>query len=221
MKTAFAILLSLILSFPVLAQQASQITRWEFGVDALTLFGKNTLPDYSLFGRFLINPEGKKKAFIRTRMGYESTNRIIDNPLGFIKYQDLKLTNWTVAVGFQKEILSTSSTSFYYGGDFTYQKNSEDDFGLEGIEQENIFSYSGLTTFSIQRFTGFLGFSFKPIKEIKISFESGLFVGNENFEENTLLLNPSLEPVGFYNNSTRRVIAGFQPFYQMLITLNL
>jgi hypothetical protein len=229
MKNFYLLLFSLTIIFcftqSTNAQNKDKPDRLEIGVDALSLFGKNNFPAYSIFGRYLINPEGKKEAFFRTRLGYQSKNKILNSPNENIEYQDLETVSWALALGFQKEILSNSSSSFYYGGDFIYQRKIDDDFGIFKVNDGETFlgrySYDDLKTFSMNRFVGFLGFSTNPAKQIKISIESGLFAGKTSFQQNFETIYPNGELAATGYNSSIRSIFGIQPFYQILITLTL
>jgi len=205
------------------AQSESNPDRWEIGVDALSLFGKNSMPAYSLFGRYLINPEGKKEAFLRTSLGYQSNRKILDAPQNDIRFQDSKSESWKIAIGFQKEILSNSSFSFYYGGDLIYQQKIEDESGSYKVNGGEVgwYSYEDLKSFSETRFVGFFGFSTNPTKKIKISLESGIFAGRTSFQQNYLGFYPNSEIAAIGYNSSIRAISGFQPFYQLLFTLTL
>jgi len=47
-----------------------KLSRWEVGVDLLTLIDKNNFPAYSLFGRYNLTPDAQKSTYLRMRIGY-------------------------------------------------------------------------------------------------------------------------------------------------------
>lgn len=180
------------------------------------------MPAYSLFGRYLINPEGKKEAFLRTRLGYQSSDIILNSTEDFFNYRELESNNLLVAVGFQKNIFSKSSSSIYYGGDLVFQKRTENDFVIFS-EKTQLPGYTNnnWNKYLLRSFVGIIGFNTKPIKYLNISFESGFFVGQTSSEYKYLAMFSNGDKGTNGINSSKSSNIGFRPFHQILFTLNL
>ena len=105
----------LFLSFLILGfgseLKAQESPKWEIGTDLLWLVGKNTLPEYSLFGRYKLSD----KHALRARIGM--ANSLADNsrPRLWDKGQ------FMIRIGYErrKSFLNDQLTA-YYGLDFHY-----------------------------------------------------------------------------------------------------
>lgn len=207
------------LSLPLIssAQTMANTGRWEVGVDALSLFDKNTLPAYSLFGRFRLNPNGEKESFIRTRIGYQNQYFEMNAPNENRIYETQRSVSLATAIGFQKEIISFSNSSMYLGGDFLVQRRREDEFVILFSERTGTWDRE----FNAVKVMGVVGISTRPTNHLKLSFESSLFGGKNHFQEDYLGREPNGEINTIGDNSSKRTVFGFQPFYQILVTLTL
>ncbi|RIW18750.1 hypothetical protein D0X99_03450 [Algoriphagus lacus] len=211
------------MALPLTAQQNPNSSRLEVGLDVLSLFDKNSLPAYSLFGRYWINPSGEKPAFLRSRLGYQTTNNTTNTTKEFYTYQEFRKQNLLATIGFQKDIYTTPVTSFYYGADIVHQRLNDLQFltyGDEVIELAGIETINDNTNISTS-ISGFVGFSRKFKGNIALSFESALYIrqSSSSYQYSAIFLDGSINNIA--QNSSKKFIAGANPFYQIVLTITI
>jgi hypothetical protein len=204
------------------AQQTEKKTRWEIGVDALSLIDKNELPVYSLFGRFLINPQGNKKTQLRTRFGLEGSN--YQDSVAIFGSFGLEVRAFSVfaSVGIQRDIMVFQKGALYVGGDLGFSRYvARSDFPNNTISPQNL-GFDNFTE-SKWRFSGVLGYTHRLGKNLALSFESSLQSVKTRQEINMdyVRLTSGLVPeIVKEQRSIEIWHTTVQPFYQLLLTYN-
>ncbi|WP_338222924.1 hypothetical protein [Algoriphagus confluentis] len=203
------------------AQENPNSSRWEVGLDVLSLFEKNSLPSYSLFGRYFLNPSGEKPMFLRSKLGYQASNAMTNTNMEFYSYEEIQLQNWLATIGFQRDFYTSPITSFYYGADIVLQRLNERQFlifGDEILEQEGMQAVYDNRRISTSVF-GFIGFSRKFGETIVLSFETALYFTqmSSDYDYNLIFVDGFNASVA--QNSSKKYFAGAKPFSQLVLTL--
>lgn len=218
-KLSIAVL-ALLFSSPqvLMAQKVVKVPRWEIGFDVLFLVDQNELPTYSLFGRYLLNPEGEKKTHVRTRIGFERFH-VQDSSfyMGSIGL-DYRVTSVFASIGVQREILVFPKGSLYGGVDIGLSQASDRKDWSLGIGAV----YDGFDDFveTQWRFSGIVGYTHHLGKNFTISLESSLQTVNtkQNWDKD-VTVHPTGEEsyrlVG--QKSVETWHSTVQPFYQLLL----
>lgn len=202
------------------SQNSEKLSRWEIGVDALSLIDQNELPPYSLFGRLLLNPEGKKQTHLRTRIGFERLN-LLDSAFYYGSIGlDYRITSFFASVGIQKEIMAFPKGALYVGGDVGFSRAVDikewTDAGTTGREGFDNF------TETKWRLSGILGYTHQLGRNFAISLESSLQGTNtkQNWDKdyiNFVAGGPEPEIV-IEQKSIETWETKVQPFYQLLLS---
>ena len=93
--------------------RAQQTPKWEIGTDLLWLVGKNSLPEYSLLGRYKLSEEN----VLRARIGVASSDTKHVVP----RLQDKR--NLLFRLGYERNRLLSDDLGIYFGSDILYQYN--------------------------------------------------------------------------------------------------
>ncbi|RZS98337.1 hypothetical protein [Cecembia calidifontis] len=216
-KTFVLVVLPCFFILSVYGQQDSK--RWEVGIDALSLFSKNQLPSYSIFGRYQLNPNAEKESFIRARVGYQIQNFEKKTPDEFYTLVDDKAANTLFSLGYQKDFVSSAKHSMYYGGDLNFIRRIQTISAFYFSEETLMLYTTDRTNFSMN-INVLMGFSYKPISQIKVSFESGLFAGRTYKNEDYLAETQEGDAISWGSVSSNKIDFGVLPFYQILFTIN-
>jgi opacity protein-like surface antigen len=208
-----AILVCLLQSVSIQAQEASNSERWELGVDALSLIDRNSFPPYSLFGRYMLNPEGEKKSHLRARIGYDMysyLNMVSDGaPLEHDRYAFA----FSVMAGYQKEIRSMARSSIYIGSDLSFSReSSKKRWYSSDVQGHEDYSNSKIGLHALA------GYSYSLGSRIKISLESSLSIllRNERLDQDINYVEQDIRL--FEDSSGTRIVSRINPFHQLLIT---
>jgi hypothetical protein len=199
-------------------------SRWEVGVDLLTLIDKNNFPAYSLFGRYNLAPDAQKSTYLRLRIGYQYETLIDSTVMARLDINRSVHSPFLLA-GIQRDLKTFNNSRFYLGADFYYQKSitktewgpDTEQGGMIQIGYENVrFKNVGSNIL--------LGMSHQINTFLKVSLETSLSFQLENFRD--------VEEVWFYDEE-RRQISGrignhsgnkftttILPFSQLLLTYN-
>ncbi|UJP66324.1 hypothetical protein [Mongoliitalea daihaiensis] len=220
-KNAMLLIFSFFFIFSSYGQNESNM--WEVGIDALSLFSKNQLPSYSVFGRYRINPGADKGSFIRARVGYQIDDFENNSPNGpSVFFQANEAVNTIILLGYQREIISRPRNSMYIGGDFLFSKEKgfrETLLRSDAVEGGLDSGTLDKTVTSIN-FNSFIGFSYNLFPHLKLSFESGFFLGKTQMEELYNLTTPRGDRIAYGSVSSEKFEFGVLPFYQVFLTLN-
>lgn len=91
--------------------KAQQSPKWEIGTDLLWLVGKNSLPDYSLFGRYKLS----QRDGLRARIGLSTSFANSSIPRLWDKGR------YMVRIGYERnKVIIEDRLIAYYGADFHY-----------------------------------------------------------------------------------------------------
>lgn len=191
--------------------------RWELGVDLLPLFEKSDFPDYSLFGRYLLNPGKDKNTFLRIRVGYGLESYLDTANFGASMDHSWNKVGYSLSLGFQRDISLSHRTHIYTGGDLSLisakdRKEWDDAYGVTGYEVYRTYRSS---------LHGLLGISYDVGSMISVSIETSLYFS----------LNNKLQDVDVYRynsdgelfqrelgrHTDQRVASGFRPFHQLIL----
>jgi opacity protein-like surface antigen len=208
-----AILVCLLQSVSIQAQEASNTERWELGVDALSLIDKNSLTPYSLFGRYMLNPEGDKKSHLRARIGYEGFSYLDTANHGTLLEHDSRAFAFLIMVGYQKEIRSMVRSSFYIGSDLSFSReSSKKRWYSSGVQGHEDYSNSKIGLHALA------GYSYSLGSRIKISLESSLSIllRNERLYQDINYVDQDIRL--FEDSSGTRIVSRINPFHQLLFT---
>ncbi|WP_304516407.1 hypothetical protein [Cecembia rubra] len=199
------------------AQVSDRIPRWEIGLDALSLIDKNDLPAYSLFGRFMLNPQAPKKTSLRLRLGAEGY-AYLDSAFNEDKVGlDYRVNSFFVSAGIQRELLIFDKSSVYFGADLGYLRkvNLKDytgDFGWNVVGHD----YYRETNL---RFAGILGYTHQLGNNFAISVESSLQTIYSHQKQDTdyvSIFNEDNIIISYENSTVKSLQSGITPFYQVL-----
>ena len=215
---AGSIVLFILTTFQVNAQQKDSIPipRWEVGVDVLSLFDKNSLTPYSLFGRYLLNPKGDKKSHLRARIGFDGFNYLDTALFDTAIEHDSRAFSFSVMVGYQKEITSTDRSSLYFGSDLSFSRESSnkkwDIPGPLGVQGYEDYSNSKIGLHFLA------GYSYSLGSRIRISLESSLsvFFRREIFDQDVTFF--AFDNRLYEDSSASRIDSRINPFHQLLFT---
>lgn len=208
-----AILVCLLQSVSIQAQEASNTERWELGVDALSLIDKNSLTPYSLFGRYMLNPEGDKKSHLRARIGYAGFSYLDTATHSTPLEHDRSAFAFSIMAGYQKEIRTFARSSLYIGADLSFsQESSQNRWFSSDVQghEDNRNSNLGLH--------GLAGYSYNLGSRIKLSLESSLsvFFRNERLDLDIDYVDQDIRL--FEDSSGTRIVSRINPFHQLLFT---
>jgi hypothetical protein len=217
MKTKPTIILSILVcllqSVSIQAQEASNSERWELGVDALSLIDKNSLIPYSLFGRYLLNREGDKKSHLRARIGFAGFSYLDTANHGTLLEHDSRSFAFLIMAGYQKEIRSMARSSLYIGSDLSYSReSSKKRWYSSGVQGHEDYRNSNLGLH------GLAGYSYNLGSRIKLSLESSLsvFFRNESLDQDIDYVDEDIRL--FEDSSGTRVVSRINPFHQLLFS---
>lgn len=101
-------------------QDSLRAFRWGIGLDALSLVDKNVYPDYSVFGRYLLNPDAEKNTFLRFRLGYDYKAILDTASSGISLDHSSRMLRYALALGVQKDLLVRDKSSLYMGGEIAF-----------------------------------------------------------------------------------------------------
>ena len=217
MKTTTTIcmtaLLCLIAFLPLYAQHENPIGKWEIGVDALSLIDKNSLTPYSLFGRYLLKPEGEKKSHLRARIGYDGFSYLDTANHGTPLEHDSRAFAFSIMAGYQKEIRTFAHSSFYIGADLSFSRESSNKrWYSSGVQGHEDYRNSNLGLH------GLAGYSYNFGSRIKLSLESSLsiFFRNEKLDQDIEYFDQDLRFLE--DSSGTRIGSRINPLHQLLFT---
>ncbi|RIW18753.1 hypothetical protein D0X99_03465 [Algoriphagus lacus] len=205
----------------VKAAVAQKSPRWEIGLDALSLIDQNELPPYSLFGRFWLNPEGKKKTQLRMRIGFEQFELLDSAFFDGAAEIDQKTSAFFVAGGLQRDLKVFSKGTLYAGGDIGYSRAKENlVWGPSRPGTREGFSKYEESTI---RLSGIIGYNHELGKNFAISVESslqGVYSLQTTDVDYTQLQSP--EPEEFVRIVEYERVENWniqiQPFYQVMLS---
>jgi len=199
------------------AQQTKSSNRWEVGVDALSLFDKNTFVPYSLFGRYLLNPESDKKSHLRVRIGYDFYTYLDTAVRGNTFDHDSHRLAFMALLGYQREFSTWERSSLYWGADLSFSR----DFRKVNWDLPNIQGFESLTWRFIG-LHGLVGYTYHLTENISFSLESSVSISHRYYH--------TLEDVFFFRDdgsgisgrngidSSNRIDTAINPFHQILFT---
>ncbi|AYQ34912.1 hypothetical protein [Runella sp. SP2] len=164
---------------------AQESPKWEIGTDLLWLVGKNSLPDYSLLGRYKLSD----KNALRARVGVAKSNAKNTVP----RLQDKQ--NLLFRVGYERNKLLSDELSLYFGGDILYQYNHE--YVLNPAEEYKPY-YSLLYTLgqfpyplklvtNEMGYVAFVGIKYHLTNNLSVSMESSF---NHTFQKTKVYVLP-------------------------------
>jgi general stress protein CsbA len=199
------------------AQQTKSPNRWEVGVDALSLVEKNTFATYSLFGRYLLNPDSDKKSHLRARIGYDFYTYLDTAVRGNTFDHDSHRFAFMALVGYQREFSTWNRSSLYWGADLSFSR----DFRKTNWDLPNIKGFESLTWRFIG-LHGLIGYTYQLTGNLSISLESSVSISHRYYQR--------LVDVFFFRDdgsgisgvvgdqSSNRIDATINPFQQILFT---
>jgi hypothetical protein len=199
------------------AQQTKSSNRWEVGVDALSLFDKNTFVPYSLFGRYLLNPESDKKSHLRVRIGYDFFTYLDTAVRGNTFDHDSHRLAFMALLGYQREFSTWERSSLYWGAELSFSS----DFRKVNWDLPNIQGFESLTWRFIG-LHGLVGYTYHLTENISFSLESSVSISHRYYH--------TLEDVFFFRDdgsgisgrngidSSNRIDTAINPFHQILFT---
>ena len=191
--------------------------RWEVGVDALSLFEKNTFAPYSLFGRYLLNPDGEKKSHFRARIGYNFHSYLDTVVRGNYHDHDSRQFAFMALVGYQIEFSVFDRSSLYAGADVSFNR----DF------VETLWDLPNITGFETvqQRIIGLhgvIGYSYSLTQNLRISLESSVSLSHRyyRYQEDVFFYYDDGTPMSGRNGhfGSTRIDSKINPFHQLLVT---
>lgn len=206
-----------ILSNQSLAQQDNSPNRWEVGVDALSLFDKNTLVPYSIFGRYLLNPDGNMKSHLRVRIGYDFHTYLDTAVRGNTFDHDSHRFAFMALLGYQREFSTWERSSLYLGADLSFSR----DFRKINWDLPNITGFETLQQ-RIVGLHGVVGYSYQLTGQLVFSLESSISFSHRHyqFKEDVFFYFDDGTPRSGRNrhNFSNRIDSFINPFYQILLT---
>jgi hypothetical protein len=199
------------------AQQDNSPNRWEVGVDALSLFDKNTFVPYSIFGRYLLNPEGNKKSHLRARIGYDFHSYLDTAVQGNTFDHDSHRFAFMALLGYQREFSTWERSSLYLGADLSFSR----DFRKTLWDLPNIKGYETLQW----RFVGLhgvIGYSYQLTGNLIFSLESSVSISHRyyHFKEDVFFYRDDGSGISgrIGNLFSNRIDTSINPFHQILFT---
>jgi hypothetical protein len=208
-------------------QDSLKLPRWEVGVDLLSLVDKNTYPEYSLFGRYRLNPTRDKAVYLRTRIGYTSSvyldSLTAGNP---VDYEERNFSPF-IMLGLQKDLLNFGESRVYFATDISYSRKTNT-ITWGPIMPERFQFQEGFQNIK-ENFFGFhlsVGYSHYFGQHIKLSIESSLNLIRRNYfldEEIRFYEDGSGIGAGstIRENSSTEILTSVKPLHQILLTFNL
>ncbi|HLT07123.1 MAG TPA: hypothetical protein VK014_06320 [Cyclobacteriaceae bacterium] len=199
-------------------QDSVKHLRWELGVDLLPLFEKSDFPDYSLFGRYLLNPGKDKNTFLRIRVGYGLESYLDTANHGTSKDHTWNKQSYSFAVGVQRDISVSHRTRVYVGGDMSFVRSKDN---KEWDNADGVIGYEVVRSNSTTM-DGFAGISYEAGGMLSLSLESSLYLGLYGAKQkaDVYRYNPSGELFHrkVADDKSQRLISGVRPFHQLMIT---
>jgi hypothetical protein len=198
-------------------QQTKSPNRWEVGVDASSLVDKNTFAAYSLFGRYLLNPDSDNKSHLRVRIGYDFYTYLDTTVRGNTFDHDSHRFAFMALLGYQREFSTWERSSLYWGADLSFFR----DFRKVNWDLPNIQGFESLTWRFIG-LHGLVGYTYHLTEKISFSLESSVSIIHRHYH--------FLEDVFFFrddgseisgrirDHSSNRIDATINPFHQILFT---
>lgn len=199
-------------------------SRWEVGVDLLTLIDKNNFPAYSMFGRYNLTPNAARSTYLRMRIGFQYETFLDSAQLTHtaITHYNFSHSSYSpfLMVGLQRDIKTLMNTSFYYGADLYYQGSilkkewgpNTRQIGDSMIKFENFGSNI------------LFGFSQKIGTNFKISLESSINIYLRKFhliDEIWFQDEEGIETGGkIGNNFSKKITTNILPFSQIIFSYN-
>jgi hypothetical protein len=199
------------------AQQENSPKRWEVGVDALSLFDKNTFVPYSMFGRYLLNPDSDKKSHLRVRIGYDFYTYLDTAVRGNTFDHDSHRFAFMALLGYQREFSTWERSSLYWGADLSFSSDSR----KVNWDLPNIQGFESLTWRFIG-LHGLVGYTYQLTGNLSISLESSISISHRYYQR--------LVDVFFFRDdgsgisgvvgdqSSNRIDTSINPFHQILFT---
>lgn len=192
--------------------------RWELGLDLLPLFEKSDFPDYSLFGRYLLNPGKDKNTFLRIRVGYGLESYLDTANHGTSKDHTWNKQSYSFAVGVQRDISVSHRTRVYAGGDMSFVRSKDN---KEWDNADGVIGYEVVRSHSTTM-DGFAGISYEAGSMLSLSLESSLYLGLYGAKQkaDVYRYNPfgELFHRKVADDKSQRLISGVRPFHQLMIT---
>lgn len=194
-------------------QDSVEVYRWGIGLDALSLVDKNSYPDYSVFGRYLLNPDAEKSTFLRLRLGYGYEAVLDTASSGISLDHSSSLLRYALALGVQRDLVLKGKSSLYTGGelsfhDFRYERDWDitDHTGYENTYQQRLSLY------------GLLGYNYKLTGRLNLSLETSVSVHYKKYhlDEDVFYVSGG----SIRENWSEIIQSRFNPFHQLLITYN-
>ena len=199
------------------AQQNNSPSRWEVGVDALSLFDKNTFAPYSLFGKYLLNPDGDKKSHLRARIGYDFYTYLDTAVRGNKIDHDSHRFAFMALLGYQREFSVRDRSSLYVGADLSFYR----DFRKTLWDLPNITGFETIQQ-RIVGLHGVVGYSYQLTQHLVFSLESSVSLSHRyyQYKEDVFFYFDDGSPMSgrnahFFSN---RIDSFVNPFHQILIT---
>jgi hypothetical protein len=234
-KTVFIVWLagmSCIVSSLTFAQQNNSPNRWEIGVDIRPLFdknyfvqpsafggGENYFSKYSLFGRYLLNPDSDRKSHLRARIGYDFYTYLDTAVRGNTFDHDSHRFAFMALIGYQREFLVKGLSSLYGGVDLSFYG----DFRETLWDLPNITGFENLQQ-RIFGFHGVIGYSYQLTGNLRFSLESSVSLSHRYYRymEDVLFYYDDGSPRSGRNAyfSSNQINSFINPFHQILITYN-
>lgn len=194
-------------------QDTLKTNRWAIGLDLLTLVDKHTYPDYSVFARYLLNPDAEKSTFLRFRMGYGYEALLDTASSGISLDHSSGLFRYALALGIQRDLVVNKRSNFYTGSELAFHDS-------RFKRKWDITHQTGYYNVYQQRlsFYGILGYNYKLNKQLSFSLETSLSVDLKSY-----VLDEDLfyESGGVRSEHASEIIQlGINPFHHLLIIYN-
>lgn len=207
-------------------QDSLKLPRWEVGVDLLSLVDKNNYPEYSLFGRYRLNPTRDKAVYLRTRIGFSGSvyldSLTAGNP---VDYEERNFSPF-IMLGLQKDLLNFGESRVYFATDLSLNLIWYN-IQVGPISPENFQFQEGFESMRETKTSGHfvIGYSYNFGGGLTISIESSvnLLLKKYSFDEEMWFYNnaPDVDLGGrIRENSSTKLLTSITPFNQFLLTFN-
>lgn len=203
-----------------LAQEEDSVThrRWEIGVDLLPLFVESDFPNYSLFGRYLLNPGKDRNTFLRLRLGYDAETYLDTANFGTSMDHTWDKVGYSLSLGVQRDISVSHRTRLYAGGDLSFVRVTDNK------EWDDAYGVTGYDVVRTNRGTlnGFVGIAYEAGGMLSVSLESSLYLGLSGGLHKADVSGYNSDGELFLrqlaDETDTRFSSGFRPFHQLIVS---